>query len=123
MCLVSSTRTVAFAMGIDKADVEVVVHYDTPSSMESAVQQSGRVGRDGSDAHHYIFTGLQDSLSRRGMFSDSQSDAGVLQRSLQRVDELDRWVCSQIGCRTASLYRPFDGDDVTKCDLCDLCAA
>ena len=114
--------TVAFAMGIDKADVEVVVHYDTPSSMESAVQQSGRVGRDGSDAHHYIFTGLQDSMSWRGMFGDNQTDTG-LQRSLQRVDEVERWVCSQVGCRTASLYRPFDGDDESKCDLCDLCAS
>ena len=66
--------TIAFGMGIDKADVRYVFHTDLPGSVEAYYQEIGRAGRDGSPAEAHMLYGLEDIRMRRQFIEDE--DAG-----------------------------------------------
>ncbi|MDB4009406.1 RecQ family ATP-dependent DNA helicase [Polaribacter sp.] len=70
--------TNAFGMGIDKANVGVVIHLNIPSSIENYVQEAGRAGRNGKKSFSVV---LQNDTDIR-LFKEQ------LERNLPTIKEI-----------------------------------
>lgn len=66
-------------MGIDKSDIQSVIHYDVPRSIENYVQEIGRAGRDGTLARCHMFLSNDDFYQlRRITLSDLLDNQSAL---------------------------------------------
>ena len=63
--------TNAFGMGIDKPDVRIVLHFDTPDSPEAYFQEAGRAGRDGKTAYAVLLYAPEDKGKMRKRIADN----------------------------------------------------
>ena len=84
--------TNAFGMGIDKEDVQIVVHSDVPGSIENYLQEAGRAGRDGKPARCVLLFTRGDlerqfDLSSRDRIT--KRDIAQILRAIRRVRRKD----------------------------------
>ncbi len=126
--------TNAFGMGIDRPDLEVVVHKELPASVEAYYQEVGRVGRDGRHAVATLLWNYVDVKTREFLIEKRGEDDGRegvetdpgeqdRRRTLEHL-KLRRMVAyaDGTGCLRMTILRYFgDPDAGADCQSCGNC--
>lgn len=127
--------TIAFGMGVDKADIRFVIHVGMPSSPEGYYQEAGRAGRDGENAFCILLHSKSDASLHNFFIMTSKSDMKsqgkdwmeskqVIDVKYAKLNKMKEYV-SQDSCRRLLLLDYF-GDPAVKdhsgnCKGCDVC--
>ena len=61
--------TSAFGLGVDIPDLRRIIHWGLPSTKEEYVQETGRAGHDGEDAHAILYEGKSGRQASQDMKS------------------------------------------------------
>ena len=121
--------TNAFGMGIDKSNVNFVIHYNMPKSLEAYYQEAGRAGRDGSNADCILLYAPRDVQTAR-FFIENGSDNEDLteeQREVIKKQDYERLEAMVTYCKTRTCLRGwileyFGQKHPEVCGNCGSCA-
>mgnify|MGYP000129694864 CR=1 FL=1 len=118
--------TVAFGMGIDRADIRCVIHAAGPKSIEHYQQETGRAGRDGLPAECVLFyspadTKRWESLIEKNARETPGTDPRAVSHLVSLVGHVRRFATAYT-CRHKLLSEYF-GQAYNRgpCGACDVC--
>lgn len=113
--------TNAFGMGIDHADVRLVVHYQMPANIDALYQEMGRAGRDGRHSTCLLLYAKKDKGLQSFFIQRSKAGAAVLKSRWRALDNLVSY--AEGGeCRHAEILTYYqDSQRIERCGHCDVC--
>ncbi len=111
--------TSAFGMGIDKADIRLVVHFNTPLSIGEYYQQAGRAGRDGEKAQCLLLYYPDDYYIGASLIKHNDS-VGVYKAAEKRLKAMHNMTNSS-DCITHQILDAFGEDTGRNCKRCSNC--
>ncbi|XP_054556820.1 bifunctional 3'-5' exonuclease/ATP-dependent helicase WRN isoform X3 [Talpa occidentalis] len=107
--------TIAFGMGINKADIRRVIHYGAPKEMESYYQEIGRAGRDGLQSFCHVFWAPTDINVNRHRLGEIQNENFRLYK-LKMMMKMEKYLHSR-KCRRRIILSHFEDKQLRKASL------